>query len=96
MDEISMKEWLSIKEIDYDEKINLPVGDIFLQGKNMINQKMNKKPGNMVSVYIVTSVKGKSVGYMVKQYRLTDKQDDKRKWNEKINLDKWYDSFSMG
>jgi len=42
------------------------VGDLFLQGKNMIEQKQTKKVGDIVSMYKVTDVSEN--GYLTTPY----------------------------
>lgn len=49
---------------------NPKVGDLFLDGKDMIAQKIKKDKGDSICYYQVISVKGNNIEYMVRYDKL--------------------------
>jgi len=70
MDEyINVNTFMNLPEKDYNES-TFKIGDLFLMGENMIEQKENKLIGDQVSVYEVTDIENDTVKYIVKYFIL--------------------------
>lgn len=57
-------EWLRIREIEDLLDIELKVDDIFLNGKNMIEQKNLKEVGQEICYFKVIKAEGKNMEYI--------------------------------
>ena len=66
MDEyININTFMNLSEKDYNES-TFKIGDLFLMGENMIEQKENKSIGDQVSVYEVADIENDKIKYIVK------------------------------
>lgn len=71
--EISYMEFQKIPEIENMEEINnkrFKRGDIFLIGKNVVAQKYNKTPGDIITVYQVTEIGSNTCSYSPKNLKI--------------------------
>ena len=61
------EDWRKVKVIeDISENNNLKIGDYFLYGSSMVNQKEAKQVGEEISYYMVLNKKNKNIEYTIK------------------------------
>ena len=76
---MKIKEFMNMKVFDYEDDItHLNIGDIFIMGEHMEEQKsaefiVNDESSRFVSYYEVLSKKGRNVNYIVKIEKLEEK-----------------------
>lgn len=58
------------KKIPEEMPKNPKVGDLFLEGEDMVAQKIKKNKGDSICYYQIISVKGNNVEYMVRYDKL--------------------------
>lgn len=71
--EIGFQEFQKLPEIEDMEDINsnrFKKGDVFLMGKNVISQKYNRNPGDIVTVYQITEMESSSCSYSPKYLKI--------------------------
>jgi len=62
---MKMSEWRKLKAIENYELINnFKVGDCFLMGDKIIEQRETKVPGQEITYFKILNKKGKSVEYI--------------------------------
>ena len=61
---MKLTKFQKMKDIEHELEMNdLEIGDIFLYGRHVINQKQSKNVGDPISYYKVISKEGNSVSY---------------------------------
>lgn len=75
--EISYLELQNLEEIEDIRDINknrFKVGDLFLHGENVIEQKNTKNPGDTVTIYQITEIGESTTVYFPKYYKIKEER----------------------
>lgn len=59
-------EWYRVKVVEDISNYNLKLGDKFLYGSKVANQKETKKIGDKITYYEVIKIDGNSVQYVIR------------------------------
>jgi hypothetical protein len=62
----------SLRTIDMDSKHVLNIGDCFLEGETIIEQKVTKEVGDFITYYKVTDIKNGVISYTPTYDKLED------------------------
>lgn len=61
----------TFKKISEGSPKSPKIGDMFLEGEEMIKQKIKKNKGDIISYFLIVSINKGNIEYMEKQEKLT-------------------------
>lgn len=65
-------QFIRLKAFDDFSEVDCDPGEYFLAGEKMVEQRLNKEPGEEVTVYMMLNKIGDSINYMPKIFRLKE------------------------